>query len=271
MSQEAFFLSATQGDRFCLFSPVKEGDEKGALIYIHPFAEELNKTRRMAALQVRALAEAGYAVLQIDLFGCGDSGGDFGDATWAGWMEDVHLAYLWLKRRSQAPIWLWGLRAGCLIAADAARILPDPVNFIFWQPVTSGALALQQFLRLAVAAEALDGGGRGVMASLRGRLEQDQAVEVGGYSLSPALAKGLQNAELSPPVADSTRLLWIEISNRDGNDFFPASANLVQVWRQADYHVSEKIVAGPAFWQTAEIEIAQELLTTTVQGLGTLR
>ena len=73
MAREAFFLPAENGYRFCLYTPALGGTEKAALIYIHPFAEELNKTRRMVALQVKALSEAGFTVLQIDLSGCGDS------------------------------------------------------------------------------------------------------------------------------------------------------------------------------------------------------
>lgn len=45
---------------------------RGSIVYIHPFAEEMNKSRRMAALQARALTLAGFAVLQLDLIGCGD-------------------------------------------------------------------------------------------------------------------------------------------------------------------------------------------------------
>jgi len=33
----------------------------------------MNKSRRMAALQARVFAAMGFGVLQIDLFGCGDS------------------------------------------------------------------------------------------------------------------------------------------------------------------------------------------------------
>jgi alpha/beta superfamily hydrolase len=40
----------------------------------------MNKARRMAALQARALAALGYGVLLLDLHGCGDSSGDFGDS-----------------------------------------------------------------------------------------------------------------------------------------------------------------------------------------------
>jgi esterase/lipase len=65
------------------------------------------------------------------MLGCGDSSGDFGDATWDGWLADVELAYQYLRQRSSATIWLWGLRAGCLIAASAAPRLPEKVKFLF--------------------------------------------------------------------------------------------------------------------------------------------
>ncbi len=76
MAPEAFFLpvaNAQHSQRFCLFHPAQGRASGAPLLYLHPFAEEMNKSRRMAALQSRALAEHGYAVLQIDLLGCGDS------------------------------------------------------------------------------------------------------------------------------------------------------------------------------------------------------
>ena len=129
VQQEAFFLPAGAGQCFCLYHPPQGPEEKGAVLYIHPFAEEMNKSRRMAALQSRALAAAGFGVLQIDLRGCGDSSGDFGDADWQTWVEDVVNACHWLSARSKAPLWLWGLRAGCLLAVDAAVNLPELPEF----------------------------------------------------------------------------------------------------------------------------------------------
>src|ERR1035437_5595730 len=122
MSLEAFFIPASSGQRFCLFHEPEPGISlRGALVYVHPFAEEMNKSRRMAALQARAMARAGYAVLQIDLYGCGDSSGNFGDATWNVWIEDVRLAHDWLRRQSTIDPWLWGLRTGCLLACEVAK------------------------------------------------------------------------------------------------------------------------------------------------------
>ena len=40
-------------------------DSPGALVFIHSFAEEMNKCRRMAALQSRAFADAGWSKQRV--------------------------------------------------------------------------------------------------------------------------------------------------------------------------------------------------------------
>ena len=248
----------------------------GSVLYIHPFAEEMNKSRRMAALQARALAQAGYAVLQIDLLGCGDSSGDFGDASWQDWVGDVVQGANWLKGRSDAPLWLWGLRAGGLLATQAAEQLDVTCNFIFWAPAPSGKMLLQQFLRLKAAADMLDGNARGVTAALREQLASGNTVEVAGYALSPALAQGLEKASLAPPpcmtkVAPEARVEWFELSTRDDAMLSPVAEKISKLWSEACFQVHTHMVNGPSFWQTSEIEEAPDLITATVAALATLQ
>lgn len=251
---------------------------RGLVLYIHPFAEEMNKSRRMAALQARALAIAGYSVLQIDLKGCGDSSGDFGDATWDSWIEDVVLGCNWLCGRNNpqngqvaiAPLWLWGLRAGCLLAVDAAKKLSMPCNFLFWQPPSAGKPLLQQFLRLKVAGDMLGGQSKGVMESVRQQLATSKSVEIAGYMLSSSLASGLERAALLPPdsVGDGQQMEWFEVSTREEVSLSPISQNTVAKWRQRGFDTNSRAVNGPAFWQTSEIEDAQALIVATTIALS---
>jgi uncharacterized protein len=274
---EAFFLGAEAGfigQRFCLFHPPRGGSARGLVLYAHPFAEEMNKSRRMAALQSRALAGSGYGVLQIDLLGCGDSSGDFGDATWSGWIDDIVRAAGWLTRHAAAPLWLWGLRAGCLLAANAARQLDIACNFLFWQPPAAGKLLLQQFLRLRVAADMLSGASVGAMAALRGQLAAGASVDVAGYTLTSDMAAGLEGATLLPPATSQQggRLEWIELSSlAEAPPLGPASQQAVGAWRDAGCSVHSQVVPGPAFWQTAEIVEAPALLAATVRALDGTR
>ncbi len=283
---EAFFLSADGGrlgQRFCLFHPVQGNVPKGCVLYIHPFAEEMNKSRRMAALQARALAQAGYAVLQMDLFGCGDSSGDFVDASWQDWVGDVVQGCRWLRSRTNppraepgsVPLWLWGLRAGCLLASEAARHLTEPCNFLFWQPPSAGKQLLKQFLRLKVASAMLEGNAKGLAANLRQQLAAGATIDVAGYPLSPGLATGLDQAVLAPPESFDTkgttaRLEWFEMSAREDTALSPVSVNATARWGQAGFAVLSHIVTGPSFWQTSEIEQSPALITATIAGLARL-
>jgi exosortase A-associated hydrolase 2 len=267
VQREAFFLPAGAGQCFCLYHPPQGPEEKGAVLYIHPFAEEMNKSRRMAALQSRALAAAGFGVLQVDLRGCGDSSGDFGDADWRTWVEDVVNASHWLSARSKAPLWLWGLRAGCLLAVDAAVNMKNSPNFIFWQPVVSGKQHWQQFMRLKMAGELASGRAMGGVGQIRQQLAAGQAVEIAGYTVVPGLADGLEKADLLPPTIFSGRVTWFELSTRDEATLAPVSQQRIDQWRAAGFMVDAKVVRGPGFWQTAEIEDAPELIAATLVAL----
>ena len=262
---DVFFLPAAGGEqRLCVFH-APAGVPRSKLLYLHPFAEEMNKSRRMAALACRALAEAGHAVLQIDLRGCGDSSAAFGDASWADWQADVRLGLAWLDARlPDMPVWIWGLRAGALLAAaDQGR----PVNFLFWQPMTNGKLALQQFLRLKLAAEMASGASKGLMEQMKADLAAGHHVEIAGYRLSATLASGLDAARLAPGGAPG-RVEWLELSTRGDAVLTPASEQAMKSWQDAGWAVRSQTVQGPSFWATSEIEIAPALTARTVEALS---
>ena len=252
-------------DRFCLHH-TPAAPLRGAIVHVHAWGEEMNKSRRMAAMQSRTLAEAGYAVLQIDLLGCGDSAGDFGDASWDDWLADVQAARCWMRDRYDAPQWLWGLRAGCLLAAQAAAQTDQACDFLFWQPVTSGKTHLQQFLRLKSAGALMDGKNKGVMDAVKRDLAEGRAVDIAGYTLNPALAAGLERARLEPPLGRG-RLLWLEVSTRDDATLAPAAETALTAWRNAGYDVRSRLVQGPMFWQTTDIEDAPALIGATIDAM----
>jgi exosortase A-associated hydrolase 2 len=278
-TSEAFFLPSRDtpaGRRLCIHHAPQRTPVRALMVYVHPFAEEMNKSRRMAALQSRAFAAAGFGVLQIDLLGCGDSGGGFEDATWDSWLDDIVAAVHWLRQQhagnalAALPLWLWGLRAGCLLAAAAAQRAALGCNFLFWQPVHSGAVALQQFLRLKTAGDLSAGADRTTTTALRQQLARGDVVEVAGYRLAPGLAQGMDSARLVLPDAPPPiGVRWFETSPRESPQLLPASAALVDSWSAAGHDVKAQVVRGPAFWQTVEVEEAPALIAATTAALDT--
>jgi len=255
------------GPRFAVHHPAR-GSRRGSVLYLHPLAEEMNKARRMAAQQAMRLAAAGWDVLILDRWGCGDSAGDMAAACWAAWEHDVRLGAAWLRLNDPAaPLWLWGLRAGCLLAAGMAQEV-EAAGLLLWQPQPSGKLASQQFLRLRAAAGMLAGKAGGDAGAVRRELDAGQVVEVAGYGITAGLIGGLEQATLVAPAA-GTAVHWLELGT--GPDPGPASARVLEAWRDAGVELSASVVPGPQFWQTTEIEDAPALWEATDAAMAASR
>ncbi|WP_431104449.1 hydrolase 2, exosortase A system-associated [Roseateles noduli] len=274
-----FFLDdGAGGQRLCVHYPAT-GAARGQILLLPPFAEEMNKSRRMIALAARAFAAAGFEVLTIDLLGCGDSSGDFGDATWTRWQHDVRLAVDWLDARAvpgpdgadrggKPPLWLWGLRAGALLAPAAFDALTDrPLHLLLWQPLAAGKLQLQQFMRLRVAADLIGGQAKGAVQAMRDQLARGEPVEIAGYLLAPALAEGLESAQLKPS-ARVRRVAWLELSPREDATLTPAAAMAVDAWTAQGAEVRAAVCQGPSFWAATEIEEAPRLIEASLAALN---
>ena len=286
-----FFLQGRVGQRLCIYHAAHGVALKEALLYVHPFGEEMNKSRRMAALQARMLARSGVAVLQIDLHGCGDSSGDFVEARWDTWCDDLALAHAWLAQAAGVPVSLWGLRLGALLALDYARTALLPIRrFILWQPVLDGSTFMTQFLRLRLASEMMEGARvpedgiensasgttkrpegmqtAGGTTGLREALRLGQRLEIAGYELAPDLADAIDAVDarsLAPGRAQAVE--WFEINATEDRPVAPASMRVIAAWEHVGVPVHTHCVTGPAFWKSQEIVECMPLLAATTQAI----
>lgn len=257
-----FFLNADEGERFCLYhEPEPDVPPRGAILYVQPFAEELNQSRRMVALQARAYAQAGFGVLQIDLYGCGDSSGEFAQASWNLWLDDLSHAWQWLGQRNLGPCYLWGLRLGALLALDFARLV-RPAGVILWQPAISGRAYLNQFARMRSAALLFAGGAPAA----------EQATEIAGYLMSSSLSDTISQLDAAL-MAPSCPVHWLELNPVPPGGageyaaaagaapaLQPASALLIKRWREDGASVQAHAVHGEPFWTGADAGLCSALL-----------
>ena len=238
------------------------------VLFFPPFAEELNKSRRMIALQADALSQAGYGVLLPDLFGTGDSEGDFADGRWELWLQDAATALNWLISRGRSRIIFWGLRLGALLAMNAvSRREAVPLKVMLWHPVCQGEPYLTQFLRLRLAADMLTGGEEApTTGSLRQELREGRQVEIAGYTLHPSLAAAIDELKLSafrPPEGVSVE--WLEIISAPDRPIGHASWQIIERWRQEGVNVEVSTMVGESFWNTPEITQVPGLIDITLQ------
>jgi hypothetical protein len=92
----------------------------------------------------------------------------------------------------------------------------------------------------------------------------DDTLEVAGYRLSPAVALGMQGAELNLPPA-CAQVVWCEVSLGPEQHLLPASQRHIARWRERGSVIRERAVSGPPFWQTVEVSQCEALLEATLE------
>ncbi len=262
-----FFIPDQQGDLFALYyPPVSGGPPKQIFIHIPAFADEMNKSRRMISLQAREFAAKEYAVLIIDLFGTGDSQGDFSDANWTAWRQSL-LSLCRALLQQGFTISLWALRCGTLLALDMAEKSEIQFeNFLMWQPVLNGETFMMQFLRLRVASALMDRNApREKTADLKKMLQDGHLLEVAGYGLNPELVNPLMAIRANQfKKLPFKKIAIIEVIG-DSQKGAPINRKFVDELQHKDFDVSLQSVAGSPFWSTQEIVEVPELITASLQ------
>jgi exosortase A-associated hydrolase 2 len=261
------FMQGSAGDLYA-YHRISKGCT-GTVLLVQPFAEEMNKSRRMFSLLGEALLNVGVSSLLLDPFGTGDSGGDFEDARWEMWRLDLSVGADYLAHLGAPVTAVVALRTGALLAADwlAANVADGepPAKIVFWQPVLKGEAWLNQFLRQRAMAAKFAGGNESVK-DLRSRLAAGKSLEVGGYTLSPQWAEALGRQNLTTYLPSAKSAVAVLEVGRSGDQEGPAARAIRADWPHLS--VDAAVVAGDAFWASLEITEVSALTQATVAFLS---
>jgi len=248
-SPVTFYLPGVAGNLFSIYYPRSESaPDGGDILYVPPFAGEMLNSRNLISAVSRKLTSLGFGVLSVDLYGSGDSAGDFADARWELWKNDLATAVRWLEEQGRERLSLWGLRMGCQLALDfAAQASSDFQDIFLWQPVLSGESMLDEFVRMNFAGD--DDIGRVATRDQRQKLAMGESVEIGGYCLAAELIRAIDKLEiLSLGNSVSRPIHWTEISRNVDQRTDSVRLQIVENWRKSAAQVyTHKAMAGP-FW-----------------------
>lgn len=246
------------------------GPSTGAVLYLPPFAEEMNRCRSHVASMARALATTGQQCLLLDPVGTGESQGEITDSDWNHWRDDALAAARWLRSQGAGPLTLWGIRTGALLAAEVAAGADFAIDrLLYWQPVLDGKMFLNQYLRLRIASQLVNDADRETTEQIRERLSAGEAIEIAGYPLTGRLADALaarRLAAVQPPAG--TRVDWIEVVAKPEQPMALPSRKLVDTWLGAGTSVRAETVACPMIWQLHRRDDAPQIEALTLRMMG---
>ncbi|MBS4052351.1 MAG: hydrolase 2, exosortase A system-associated [Methylomonas sp.] len=265
---QPFFINSRSGPLFAVYWPPVGLNVSRSVLHVPAFAEEMNKSRRMVALQANALAEQGIAVLVLDLFGTGESNGDFGESTWSIWLQNLEDAVGWLKLQGAQSVSLWGLRLGALLAMDFVNQHAGLIDrLILWQPVLNGDAFVTQFLRLRVAAAMMNSANPQEKTSdLKKQLQNGQSLEVAGYMLHPDFVRPLSTLKADCLDLQAIKEIVIYELAVVGNEGEPSLVNqqFLNKLHSFEINASLTVFEGDNFWGSQEIVTTPNLIELTI-------
>jgi exosortase A-associated hydrolase 2 len=254
-----------EGERFFTLQFSCEASPKAHIVFVPPFAEEMNRCRSLVSTQARSFAAAGYACTIIDFFGTGDSQGQLSDSSLEIWQDNIRLTIETLQREVSAPVTLWGLRLGGLIALHyAAQVSGEIQDIILWQPVNAANVYVTQMLRQRVASLMVRDLPAETTKEIRQRLEEGEQVEIAGYMIGGSLVREIEGIDIGA-MSDlcAGKIFWLEHVTEAGKEIGVASRRTVERLSQQGGSVEVSTFSDPPIWLIHERDFAPELLTAT--------
>lgn len=240
------------------------GRPRAWTLFVPAFGDEMNQMRRMVRLAAEALAERGVASCIFDLYGTGDSSADFADATIERWLADIRAMAGRLDASGAMPLALIGCRLGAALAVQASHALERRLAaFVAWAPVLQGKQQLSAMLRASNIARMQRPDAAGL--DPKALWARGQVATLAGYPVSRALADQLEGLDATgAPAAASATLLDVRMPI-DGEAATPSEqlARRAAAWSGQGVPTVACAVAGPAFWNVADLVDVPELVDAT--------
>ncbi len=265
---EPFFLESSAGRIFVLLHRAHDSDR--CAILVPPFAEEMNKCRPQMATTAQLLASHGCSALIVDLYGTGDSEGDFNDASWSCWVQDVVCAVEWARSNGFIVDALLGARLGCSLAAESVAKAGLRVSkTVFWQPIESGEQHMNGFLRYGVAASMIKSESGGSVEDLKQRLGNGETLEIAGYPLAPTLWSDVRRVRLADCLGSFLgELVILEVGPIANSERSTVGVRVASLAKEHGLPARTQSLRGEQFWASTDIVVNAEFCRSTVQAIA---
>ena len=252
-------------------NPSSGSNQAQAIILVPPFAEEMNRAKRMYVLCARMLANSGYHVFFFDHSGTGDSSGEWGDFTYQDWLSD--LTTIWqFANNIASDVSFIALRFGALLLADAlANQQLVAEKCIFWDPIENGEILTRQLVRMKIAAAMADDAKKITSKEVMQAMQEKGFLESAGYHITHDMYEQINTKKLANDIAsliEKVDLHWMMLGKfKPGeNKWLPNSVKPADIESLAtDNAITMHPVNDVKFWMQQEVTISPRLLQVTHQ------
>ena len=267
------YLPSSQNSQIFLahYAPIEQSGVVGdpqAVIFVPPFAEEMNRSKRMYVLCARLLADAGIHSLCFDFIGTGDSSGEWGDFNYSDWKNNLIDVYR-LAKKFAPKISLVTLRDSALISLNLIKQADIQIDkCVLWDPIDSGEVLIRQLVRMKIASAMAGDLKKITTKEVLESVEQSGFLEVGGYHVSSELINQIKAEKISDSieaVLALTQMHWMTTGKSNSNDAMPICLSKLNLAESLLRQLTMHAVNDVKFWMQQEVTISPLLLRETKQ------
>ena len=235
------------------------------VVFCNAFGDERKSSCLAMVRLARRLAAEGLPVLRFDYWGCGDSPGDFVDATVSTRLEDIAAAARFLPAHTGGnALCLLGLRLGAALAALVAEDLDGCAGLALIEVVSEGAAYVRGLEQRTLVRKMISGPGRGTPQA------PPEVVDLDGYAVRRSVLDEVQRLGIRVGgVAFRGPVLVVQVSFNE--KLTSETAAVRETYAAAGARVDLRTLVLPPFWRRVEVTDTTVLDGTVAAWLQTLR
>lgn len=247
-----------------LHCPLQEKVRDTGIVICHPILEEKKSTYKLLRDCAKDLCSFGFYVFRFDLSGCGDSEGDYENASVNTWVEDTKVAvnYLTNKIKSIKTVGLIGLRLGATIAAFV-REESENISFLcLWSPIIDG----KQYVKINIKRKLVLELWKNKNTRQSANLPQDEikGIDIDGYYINNQLIGEMEKIDLiGLAKRDNSKIMILSL--KENNNSLTQFRRLGQSYQVARNATIYEIIGGDPFWDYIGLSKWPELIRITTE------
>ena len=247
-----------QGIKGPLFRLIRTPEKVLAhLIFIAPLFEQANQTRHHNTRSAINAYQQGMQSIVFDHYGTGDSAGELIDANLDLWQQDILQQLADIAADSTKAIYLSLPLSAVLLLSD--EILTQVDGVMLLQPDFNGKRFVQQFKRLALAAQLTKNSNTQVDKPKGAEISEPVVIDIAGYQMQPKLLDELARQNVNTLADFQLDCYWFEWQEKSA-ELSPGRVKQQQALADKSSQLFVQQVDDVKFWQASELQISPSFL-----------